>query len=205
MKKLYEEASVQAIADAIRAKAGTADTYKIAEMPDAISNLPSGGGATEPYVEETYDSSGNLIDAKLYGYKKTRTNMFYGCTKLNLVSLPDGLTSIESGTFADNYELYLTSLPAGLTKIDGAGFRNCYKLSITRLPPGIMSIGSYAFSSCKGTTSLTFEGTPQSINSYAFINNPQLTTINVPWEEGAVANAPWSATNATINYNYTEG
>ena len=44
MKKLYDEASVQAIADAIRAKAGTADTYKIAEMPDAIANLPSGGG-----------------------------------------------------------------------------------------------------------------------------------------------------------------
>lgn len=204
MKKLYEESSVQAIADAIRAKAGTEDTYKIAEMPAAIANLPSGGGAAEPYVEEVYDSDGNLIEAKLYGYTKTRTNMFSGCTKLNLVSLPDGLASIESGTFADNYELYLTSLPAGLTKIDGAGFRNCYKLSITRLPPGIMSIGSYAFSSCKGTTSLTFEGTPQSINSYAFINNPQLTTINVPWAEGAVANAPWGATNATINYNYTE-
>jgi hypothetical protein len=25
----------------------------------------------------------------------------------------------------------------------------------------------------------------------------------VPWAEGAVANAPWGATNATINYNYT--
>ena len=46
MKKLYEESSVQAIADAIRAKAGTADTYKIAEMPEAIANLPSGGGGT---------------------------------------------------------------------------------------------------------------------------------------------------------------
>ena len=51
MKKLYEEASVQAIADAIRAKAGTADTYKIAEMPDAIANLPSGGGGTAPSVQ----------------------------------------------------------------------------------------------------------------------------------------------------------
>ena len=32
-----------------------------------------------------------------------------------------------------------------------------------------------------------------------------LTTINVPWAEGAVAGAPWGATNATINYNYTGG
>ena len=48
MKKLYEEASVQAIADAIRAKAGTVDTYKISEMPNAIANIPSGGGGTAP-------------------------------------------------------------------------------------------------------------------------------------------------------------
>ena len=50
---------------------------------------------------------------------------------------------------------------------------------------------------------MTFEGTPTSIASSAFSNCVKLTTINVPWAEGAVANAPWGATNATINYNYT--
>lgn len=35
----------------------------------------------------------------------------------------------------------------------------------------------------------------------AFEGCTNLTTINVPWAEGAVANAPWGATNATINYN----
>jgi hypothetical protein len=29
-----------------------------------------------------------------------------------------------------------------------------------------------------------------------------LTIINVPWSSGTVANAPWGAYNATINYNY---
>lgn len=37
----------------------------------------------------------------------------------------------------------------------------------------------------------------------AFEGCTNLTAINVPWAEGAVANAPWGATNATINYNYT--
>jgi len=50
---------------------------------------------------------------------------------------------------------------------------------------------------------LTFNGTPTSIASNAFGNCTNLRTINVPWAEGAVANAPWGATNATINYNYT--
>lgn len=44
-KKLYEEASVQAIADAIRGKNGQSTTYKIADMAQAITDIPSGGGA----------------------------------------------------------------------------------------------------------------------------------------------------------------
>ena len=51
---------------------------------------------------------------------------------------------------------------------------------------------------------VTFKGKP-TISDSAFLNCGNLTTINVPWAEGEVANAPWGATNATINYNYTEG
>jgi len=47
---------------------------------------------------------------------------------------------------------------------------------------------------------------PTSINAYAFIGTTQNTLdIYVPWAEGAIAGAPWGATNATIHYNYTEG
>ena len=40
-KKLYEEASVQAIAGAIRAKNGSGATYKIGDMAAAVSAIPS--------------------------------------------------------------------------------------------------------------------------------------------------------------------
>ena len=46
MKKLYEEAAVQAIADAIREKNGSSDTYKPGEMASAILAIPTGGGGT---------------------------------------------------------------------------------------------------------------------------------------------------------------
>ena len=52
------------------------------------------GGATKPYIEETYDSDGNLIDVKMHGYKNIRNNAFYDCTSLALTSLPDGITGI---------------------------------------------------------------------------------------------------------------
>ena len=75
--------------------------------------------------------------------------------------------------------------------------------SITSLPSGITSIGTDAFYNCSSLTTLRFQGTPTSIQSTSFNNCTNLTIINVPWSSGAVANAPWGATNATINYNYT--
>lgn len=43
-KKLYEEANIQAIADAIRAKNGLTTTYTVSEMAAAILALSTGGG-----------------------------------------------------------------------------------------------------------------------------------------------------------------
>ena len=140
-----------------------------------------GGGATEPYIEETYDADGNLIGAKMYGYTKVRDYAFTGCSNLALTSLPAGVTSIGNGAFTGCSNLALTSLPAGVT-----------------------SIGIEAFVNCTSLTSITFKGTPTTIASSAFDGCTNLTDIKVPWAEGAVSGAPWGATNATITYNYTE-
>ena len=57
-KKLYEESSVQAIANAIREKNGETSTYKIGEMAAAISGI-SGGGVTGL----AYDMGEFVLDA----------------------------------------------------------------------------------------------------------------------------------------------
>lgn len=51
--KLYDETSIQAIADAIRAKNGSSDAYKVSEMAQAIEDIPTGGGGNADYVEGT--------------------------------------------------------------------------------------------------------------------------------------------------------
>ena len=185
-----------------------------------------GGGAKEPYVEETYDANGNLIDANLVGYTTIRPYAFYKCPSLALTSLPSGITSIGDYAFCSCTSLALTSLPSGLTSIGDFAFQNCSKLALTSLPSGLTSTGNYtfygcsklaltslpsgitsvggnAFSKCTGLTSITFQGKPDSIASNAFNGCTNLKTINVPWASGEVAEAPWGATNATINYNYT--
>lgn len=153
----------------------------MAALIDSIQ-AGGGGGATEPYIEETYDSSGDLISAILHGHTRIRNFAFYRCSKLAL-----------------------TSLPSGLTRINERAFYGCTKLALTSFPSGITNIASYAFYGCTSLVSITFEGKPTTITSTAFNGCTNLTTINVPWAEGEVANAPWGATNATINYNYTGG
>ena len=96
------------------------------------------------------------------------------------------------------------TLPSDLTSIGQYAFFACTNLALTSLPAGVTSIGHSAFQNCKGIKKVTFEGIPTGmISSSAFPGCTNLTVINVPWAEGAVPNAPWGATNATINYNYT--
>lgn len=163
-----------------------------------------GAGATEPYIEETYDADGNLIDVKMYGYTKVRDYLFYNCTHLALTSLPESITSIGASAFVGCSNLTLTSLPEGLTSIGESAFRKCPNLALTSLPEGLRVIGNRAFQGCTSLTSITFKGTPTTIGSAPFNGCTNLTDIKVPWAEGAVSGAPWGATNATITYNYTE-
>ena len=142
-----------------------------------ISRFPA--GATKPYIEETYNSDGQLIDAKMYGHETIRAYAFYYCPSLAS-----------------------TTLPSGITNIDNSAFAVCTNLALTTLPSGITNISDYAFVECSSLVSLTFEGTPENIGASAFADCNNLTTINVPWAKGAVANAPWGATNATIHYGY---
>lgn len=95
------------------------------------------------------------------------------------------------------------TLPEDLTAIGAQAFTAYTALTSLSIPGSVVSIGDYAFNSCSGLTTITFEGTPSTISSTAFYSCSNLRTINVPWSFGAVAGAPWSASNATINYNYT--
>ena len=113
----------------------------------------------------------------------------------------------DDGSFKAVIERTATepTLPSDLTSIGNYAFYGCNNLALTSLPDGLTSIGGNAFRGCTKLTELTFKGKPSSISSSAFDNCTNLLTINVPWAEGEVANAPWGATNATINYNYTGG
>ena len=129
---------------------------------------------------------------------------FKGCSKLEEVSNFSNLKSIGNYAFAYCKRLKVSKISSYVSKLNSSVFANCYSLSITEIPESITTINNLAFYSAYYSTHvITFKGIPTSISNNVFDSCYGLDTINVPWSEGAVANAPWGAINATINYDYT--
>ena len=128
---------------------------------------------------------------------------FYGCGNVDMPFIPEGVKKFGISTFYNCYNLSVDKLPDGITSIGATAFYNCQKLRISEIPEGVTIISREAFAACTSIESLTFKGTPTSIDRGAFGGCTNLSVINVPWAEGTIASAPWGATNAVVNYNYT--
>lgn len=79
-KKLYEEASVQAIANAIRAKSGTTGTMTLAEMPGKIAAIQTGGSGSSSTIQN---------DINFYDYDDTLIASYSLSEAQSLTALPD--------------------------------------------------------------------------------------------------------------------
>jgi hypothetical protein len=128
--------------------------------------------------------------------------MFQNCNTLVDVTLPDNLPRIPNGMFYDCDALTSINIPNTVTYLGDFCF---YRTALTELdiPASVNKIGKQIVYNASSLTKITFRGTPTTVHTTAFQNANNLKTINVPWAEGTVANAPWGATKATINYNYT--
>lgn len=100
-KKLYEEASVQAIANAIRAKNGEKNTYKIGDMAAAIAAISSspivddGLENTVQYRQMNATAAAFIADVDYTGnandYSITKVTPYYSAATAYSKEEPDGL------------------------------------------------------------------------------------------------------------------
>lgn len=100
------------IADAIRSKNGTENTYKPAQMPDAIEAI-SGGGITPTGTKEI-TSNGTGIDVASYAYADVAVPNSYAAGDEGKVVSNGALVSQTSDTVTSN-DTYDTTLINSLT------------------------------------------------------------------------------------------
>lgn len=138
----------------------------------------------------------------------------------------DGKPVNGIGKFYSYNNLYVLNLVFGdnMENINDSAFRNCTKLRNVKFGKGLKTVSEHAFRYCpiveldfsdtileeiKGRAfgnntalkKITLPATVKAIASTAFAGDTNVTDIYVPWDEGAIANAPWGATKANIHYN----
>lgn len=197
---LVDGVTLANIGNAIREKNGKMNRYLPSEMATAISELGGDITAIKSLLEEEQEELAEIVLPE--GITKLRNSCFMYYEALETIGLPSTLTTLGSSAFSGCYALKNITLPDGLTTMYPRVFEDCSSLPSITIPSGVKTLMEYTFGWCSALSQVTFKGTPDKISENTFWQCTNLTTINVPWAEGAVANAPWGATNATINYNY---
>lgn len=165
----------------------------------------AGGGGSGTIGQYAFQKCSALASMELPAWvTEIESGAFASCTALAEVAWPEALNSIGTTAFSNCQSLALSGgLPEGLETIGTQSFANCYAITALEIPASVKTVGTLAFTGCRSLAGVTFKGTPDSISANAFQNCTALAEINVPWAEGAVADAPWGASSAAINYNYS--
>ena len=109
---------------------------------------------------------------------------FYDCDKLTTVTIPASVKEIWWESFKNCEAMTTFTIPADskLTKIGREAFARCYKLESIFIPATVTTIDNMAFSHCRKLASITFaEGSQLTKITYnCFAYNEALPSINLP-------------------------
>ena len=100
------------------------------------------------------------------------------------VIIPEGVTHIGDGAFAQNDSLSIINLPTTLVSLGNTAFKDCKSITSIVIPNGIDSLGKYpfpfesgVFSGCTALTDITLGENLQFIAEYTFLGCNALQTV----------------------------
>lgn len=120
-------------------------------------------------------------------------NVFYGCTALESIRIPEGVEVIGANTFYGCSNLSDVQLGNNIVTIYDSAFRDCTSLASIDLPDNLVNLGvssnitssstsvsntsnSYVFAG-SGLTSISIPATVKGLGAYAFQNCGALTSV----------------------------
>mgnify|MGYP002543370709 FL=1 len=161
-KKLYEEASVQDIAAAIREKTGGAETYKIAQMGDAVRGLTIGDQISHADIPRYVKAEALAVAEKVKAVLKDDSIVFFSIADFH-----------HAGPQVDNWQ----------TNINAGNLHACQALKVLSYSlPQIdfaCMLGDVTFGNAKTTTAMMQQQFDE-INGWlaeAWSGIPQLRTV----------------------------
>ena len=139
--------------------------------------------------------------------KKIDDLAFYACEG-QTITFSNTLTSVDKnewGSFAVWNKL--TTINWGtasrLEHIGDQCFYGCNQLTSITLPSSVKYLDKSCFGDCPKLTTVSIPNSILYIHKTAFNQDTAITTINIAKASGSIANSPWGATNATVNWTGT--
>lgn len=168
MTVTVDDTRLQAIADAIRAKNGTSNTYKPSEMASAIESIPTSGGSGN--IDALINRSITEISSNV---ALVGESAFANCTALVSADFPLA-TKVSHTAFDDCTSLQSVNVPLA-TNIGQQTFRNCTGLTSVNLPCATF-INSNAFYKCENLVTADL-GSTTYVSGYSFANCYNLKAV----------------------------
>lgn len=153
---------------------GTINSYDVMAFCDKMINL-----IELDLSEATVVGS----DYRYYGNYHTQDNIITGRfapAGIRVLTLPSGITVLESEAFTEASLLQSMTLPEGITSIPFGTFSACKSLTNVNIPTSVTGIEDYAFYGCEDLISITLPERLQTIGSHAFFGCSRLTELKLP-------------------------
>jgi len=122
----------------------------------------------------------DLVVSVPNGIKSINSYAFYDCSSLTSITIPDSVTSIGYSAFYGCSSLTSITIPNTVTTIGEEAFYGCSSLTSITIPNTVTKIVDGAFRGCSSLTSITIPNTVTDIGEEAFRGCSSLTSITIP-------------------------
>ena len=113
-------------------------------------------------------------------FNKNKTTLIAYRAKETNYTIPNSVTTIGEGAFADCKSLTCINIPNGVTTIGKHAFAGCESLTNINIQNGVTTIEKSAFEGCRSLTSINIPNSVTTIEKSAFEGCRSLTSINIP-------------------------
>ena len=145
------------------------------------------GNVVTPYTSECFGA--NIVSNTYENGKGTimfdapvisiGDSIFYDCSSLTSITIPDGVTSIGDCAFSNCKSLTSVTIGESVTTIGERAFLGCGSLTSIIIPNRVTSIKRSVFYNCSSLTSITIPDSVTSIGDWAFCNCKSLTSVTI--------------------------
>ena len=114
------------------------------------------------------------------GWTEIPYGLFWGCSALEHIGLPDSLEKIGEYAFYDCKALTGLQIPDGVTEIGTSAFGYCEALEEIAVPAGVGEIPDSVFTRCTSLRTVSLPEGLEQIGKYVFMWDRSLQSVTVP-------------------------